>query len=124
MEIFAITKMAVARKNYLPATAPPSSYIWLYRLHFSESRGKQEHSENPVDEHGVPYPKHVFTQKVHKQVRESYAENKHRSDGHRHGKDRLAAGAEIIGQYKGDGPDDHRQRMGQNQPLREIRGLR
>ena len=73
-----------------------------------ESR-KQEQPENPIQEHGIPYPQHVFSHPVHKGISKSETKNEHRPDGDRHGKNRSADRPIIIRKQECDRPYNHRQ---------------
>ena len=92
------------------------------RVFFHKIISEYNDSEDPVDEHGIPYPQHIFVPEVYKEIGQPHTEHCHGKNGDFHGKGRFADCPEIIGEQKCDRPDDHGCGMGQNESFRQPGG--
>ena len=75
----------------------PVLMVFGKRVLFHKMVPKYNDAEDPVDEHGIPYPQYVFVPDVNKEIGQPHTEYRHGKNSDFHGKGRFADCPEIIG---------------------------
>ena len=89
--------ISINREAQTNKPALPFLLVFGKRIIFHKIIPEYNDAEDPVDEHGIPYPQYVFVPEVNKEIGQPHTEYCHGKNSDFHGKGRFADGPEIIG---------------------------